>query len=66
MGTREEKLESMGYALSDTPKAAGLYTPVVIDNGIAYASGMVPFSRSIATAKGSMYLSLAMIGAPVI
>jgi enamine deaminase RidA (YjgF/YER057c/UK114 family) len=42
MGDREQKLEDLGYPLSDTPKAAGLYTPLVVVDGIAYASGMVP------------------------
>lgn len=42
MGEREQKLESLGYPLSDTPTAAGLYIPLLIDNGMAYASGMVP------------------------
>ena len=54
MGTREEKLESLGYALSDTPKAAGLYTPLVIDNGVAYASGMVPFEAGALKYKGKV------------
>lgn len=42
MGKREEKLEALGFPLSDTPKAAGLYLPLVVDGDIAYASGMLP------------------------
>ncbi|MBN1685339.1 MAG: RidA family protein [Spirochaetales bacterium] len=42
MGKREEKLEELGFPLSDTPKAAGIYTPLVVDGTIAYASGMLP------------------------
>ena len=42
MGKREEKLEALGFPLSDTPKAAGLYSPLVVDGDIAYASGMLP------------------------
>ena len=42
MGERENKLEALGYPLADTPKAAGLYTPVVMDGKTAYLSGAVP------------------------
>ena len=43
MGTREDRLESRGYPVAEAPKASGLYTPVVVDGGTAYVSGMVPF-----------------------
>ncbi len=42
MNEREKKLEDRGYAISDAPKPGGLYTPVVVADGVAYASGMVP------------------------
>jgi len=42
MNEREKKLEEKGYALADAPKPGGLYTPVVVADGVAYASGMVP------------------------
>lgn len=54
MGAREEKLESLGYNLSDTPKAAGLYTPLVIDDGVAYLSGMVPFEAGALKFEGKV------------
>ena len=54
MGTREEKLESLGYDLSDTPKAAGLYTPLVIDGNVGYASGMVPFESGALKYQGKV------------
>lgn len=45
MSDRAKKLEEKGYPLDDTPKAAGLYTPVVVDGTTAYVSGMVPFEN---------------------
>ena len=43
MATREEMLESRGYAMADAPKPGGLYRPVMLHEGVAYLSGMVPF-----------------------
>jgi enamine deaminase RidA (YjgF/YER057c/UK114 family) len=60
MGKREEKLESLGYALSDTPKPAGIYIPLVIDNGMAYASGMVPFEAGALKYKGKVPSAVSM------
>ncbi|MFO7780421.1 MAG: RidA family protein [Spirochaetia bacterium] len=45
MPSREETLETRGYAIADAPKPAGLYRPVVLHDGVAYLSGMVPFRR---------------------
>lgn len=45
MGSREETMESRGYAMAGAPKPGGLYRPVVIDDGVAYLSGMVPFGN---------------------
>lgn len=45
MSERERKLEELGYPLDDVPKAAGLYTPLIVSGGIAHLSGMVPFER---------------------
>ena len=54
MQTREELLESRGYLLAETPAAAGIYTPVVIHDGIAYLSGAVPATPTGLTATGSV------------
>ena len=53
MGEREEKLETLGYPMSDTPKAAGLYTPLVVDGRTAYLSGAVPVEAGELKFKGS-------------
>ncbi len=42
MKTPEEILESRGYAMADAPSPAGIYTPVVVHNRVAYLSGSVP------------------------
>jgi len=42
MGKREEKLEALGFPMSDTPTSAGLYAPLLVDGNIAYASGILP------------------------
>ena len=52
MGKREEKLEALGFPLSDTPKAAGLYTPLVIDGEVAYLSGIVPVENGVLKYEG--------------
>ena len=54
MGKREEKLDARGYPMSDTPTAAGLYTPVVIDGQTAYVSGMVPVEAGSLKFKGKV------------
>lgn len=43
MPSREQTLETRGYAMADAPKPGGLYRPVVLHDGVAYLSGMVPF-----------------------
>ena len=43
MATREQTMESRGYAMADAPKPGGLYRPVILHDGVAYLSGMVPF-----------------------
>lgn len=43
MNEREQKLESLGYALSKTLSAGAIYRPVVIDGTTIYVSGCVPF-----------------------
>lgn len=45
MNEREEKLEALGYPLSDAPKAAGLYVPLVVSGKTAHLSGMVPLEN---------------------
>lgn len=54
MGEREDKLEALGYKMSDTPKPAGLYTPLVIDGKTAYLSGMVPVEAGELKYKGKV------------
>ena len=54
MGEREEKLEALGYPMSDTPQAAGLYTPLVVDGTTAYLSGMVPVEGGALKFKGKV------------
>ena len=43
MNEREQKLESLGYALSKTLSAGAIYKPVVVDGTTIYVSGCVPF-----------------------
>ena len=45
MNEREKKLEMLGYPVDEAPKAAGLYTPLVVSGSTAYLSGMVPFEN---------------------
>lgn len=45
MNDREKKLEMLGYPIDEAPKAAGLYTPLVVSGSTAYLSGMVPFEN---------------------
>jgi len=54
MGNREEKLEALGYPLADTPKPAGIYTPLVVDGKTAYLSGMVPVETGGLKYKGKV------------
>ena len=54
MGEREKKLEALGYPMSDTPEAAGLYSPLVVDGKTAYASGMVPMEAGALKFKGKV------------
>ena len=54
MGEREKKLEALGYPMSDTPTAAGLYSPLVVDGKIAYASGMVPMEAGALKFNGKV------------
>ena len=58
MGEREEKLEVLGYPMSDTPKAAGLYTPLVVDGRTAYLSGAVPVEAGELKFKGKVPSSI--------
>ena len=43
MGTRDDKLESLGYPLDRVPAAGAIYRPVVVDGTTVYVSGCVPF-----------------------
>lgn len=54
MTTREETLESRGYVMADAPKPGGLYQPVVVHDGVAYLSGMVPFRSGEVACTGKV------------
>jgi len=54
MKEREQKLESMGYALDDVPGPGAIYKPVVIHGSTVYVSGAVPVSGSQLTSKGKV------------
>lgn len=43
MGSRESRLERLGYPLDRLPKPAANYRPVVVDGSVAYLSGAIPF-----------------------
>lgn len=51
---REEKLESLGFPLDRAPKAAGLYTPVVVDGDLFYMSGAVPIDGDHLAFRGKV------------
>ncbi len=42
MSERDRKLESLGYPLEHVPKPGGVYRAMVVDQGIAHLSGVVP------------------------
>jgi len=54
MESREQTLESRGYALADAPVPGGIYQPVVVEAGIAYLSGAVPVAGGTLTSAGSV------------
>jgi enamine deaminase RidA (YjgF/YER057c/UK114 family) len=54
MGKREEILKGRGYEIADAPKPGGLYTPVVIEDGVAYLSGAVPATADGLAFKGKV------------
>jgi enamine deaminase RidA (YjgF/YER057c/UK114 family) len=54
MNERDTRLESLGYPLDDAPKAAGLYTPLVVTGKTAYLSGMVPFEAGALKYSGKV------------
>ena len=54
MATREGLLEAKGYPLDGAPKGAGLYTPVVVHNVVAYLSGAVPASGGELASAGKV------------
>jgi len=43
MSERARKLEALGFALDRLPTPAASYRPLVIDGGVGYLSGAVPF-----------------------
>ena len=43
--SREQKLEELGYLLSDIPNPAAVYKAVVIDGNTAYVSGAIPIAE---------------------
>ncbi len=54
MNKRAQKLEDLGYPSGDAPKAAGLYTPLVVSGSTAYLSGMVPFENGALKYSGKV------------
>lgn len=48
----DNKLASLGITLPPTPKAGGVYTPVVIVDNLAYVSGQVPYDAAGNLVKG--------------
>ena len=54
MESREQKLESLGYALSEAPKPVGLYKPLMVDGKTFYMSGMLPVNAEGLAYKGSI------------
>ena len=54
MGERENRLDAKGYPTDGAPASAGLYQPVVVDNGVAYLSGSVPVADGEVTSMGKV------------
>jgi len=54
MATREETLESKGYAVANAPAPGGIYQPAVVVDGMVYLSGAVPVADGTLTAAGSV------------
>ena len=42
MDEREKRLADLGYPIDGAPKAAGLYTPIVVSGDTFYLSGAIP------------------------
>ena len=54
MDEREQKLESLGYALGDPPTAAAIYKTVVVTGRTVYVSGAVPVEKGTLMYKGKV------------
>ncbi len=60
MNEREAKLESLGYPLGVTAKAAALYEPLVLDGTTLYASGAIPFEGETLVSQGKVPSQIAI------
>ena len=54
----EEKLSELGYKLPSPPQAAGLYKPVLINDGVASFSGHLPIGIDGAMITGRVGVDL--------
>ncbi|SFJ47191.1 RidA family protein [Planctomicrobium piriforme] len=54
MGTREQRLQELGYPLDRVPKSGGLFDPVAVVGTLVYASGQVPFDGDELIAPGKV------------
>ena len=54
MNEREQRLIDRGYPIERVPPAAGLYTPVVVSDGMFYLSGSVPMDGTEQTCRGKV------------
>ncbi|HEX8914320.1 MAG TPA: RidA family protein [Humisphaera sp.] len=52
LGTRDKKLESLGYPLDRVPPIGAIYKPVVVDGTTVYTSGSVAVDGTVLTVKG--------------
>ena len=54
----EEKLSELGYKLPPPPQAAGLYKPVLVNDGLASFSGHLPIENDGEMIKGRVGVDL--------
>lgn len=54
MNEREQKLEALGYPMSDIPQPGGIYRPVVVHGTTVYVSGAVPVRGGELTSRGKV------------
>lgn len=54
MHPRDEKLETLGYPLSDIPAPGAIYKPVVVHGTTVYVSGAVPVAHGQLVSPGKV------------